>query len=234
MILLDLEDTLIDHSGAEEAAVHAFGERFGDAIPRYDAAGFLVLWRVVAAKHMAAFLSRDISYQEQRRRRMRDIFGDPGLADAVCDERFGWYLAHYEHSLRVFDDVVPFLDHHSDRKIAVLSNGSQRHQELILDYLGIRPRLAFVLTAEQAGCAKPDPRIFRLACERLGAPPAQVAYIGDDLYQDGIAAKAAGLRGVWLNRHGRSQPHPCESIASLEQFEAQRRPASVRRKAMAS
>ncbi len=44
--------------------------------------------------------------------------------------------------------------------------------------------------------------IFHTACARLGFPPAEVAHVGDRLDLDAIAARDAGLAGVWLNRTG--------------------------------
>jgi len=45
---------------------------------------------------------------------------------------------------------------------------------------------AFVLSFE-LGVQKPDPRIFRTACERLGLPPAEVLMVGDHRPDDGGA-----------------------------------------------
>jgi HAD superfamily hydrolase (TIGR01493 family) len=46
----------------------------------------------------------------------------------------------------------------------------------------------YVLSYE-AGTAKPDPRIFELACHMLGHEPADVLMIGDDTTADGAAAR---------------------------------------------
>ncbi|MDX3355209.1 HAD-IA family hydrolase [Streptomyces sp. ME01-24h] len=46
---------------------------------------------------------------------------------------------------------------------------------------------AFVLSFEH-GVKKPDPRLFRIACEGLGLPPERVVMVGDDRRADGGAA----------------------------------------------
>jgi HAD superfamily hydrolase (TIGR01493 family) len=46
---------------------------------------------------------------------------------------------------------------------------------------------AFVLSFEH-GVQKPDPRLFRIACEALGLPPRDVAMVGDSRSADGGAA----------------------------------------------
>jgi HAD superfamily hydrolase (TIGR01509 family) len=50
-----------------------------------------------------------------------------------------------------------------------------------------------VVTSAGAGAAKPDPRLFRLALERLGVDPARALHVGDS-DADRLGAEAAGLR----------------------------------------
>ncbi|MDX2545716.1 HAD family hydrolase [Streptomyces sp. WI04-05B] len=46
---------------------------------------------------------------------------------------------------------------------------------------------AYVLSYEH-GIQKPDPRLFKMACDALGAAPADVLMVGDDRHADGGAA----------------------------------------------
>lgn len=46
---------------------------------------------------------------------------------------------------------------------------------------------------------KPDPRIFRLALEALGAAPDDSVHVGDSLENDVRGALGAGMRAVWIN-----------------------------------
>ena len=55
---------------------------------------------------------------------------------------------------------------------------------------------AYTLSYE-AGCTKPDPRLFHLACTTLGVEPANVLMVGDDPRADS-GAVAAGLRVLLL------------------------------------
>ncbi len=55
-----------------------------------------------------------------------------------------------------------------------------------------------VVTAESAGCYKPDPRIYSAGVEALGAHPDEVLFVaGSPL--DVVGAHAAGLRVAWHN-----------------------------------
>jgi putative hydrolase of the HAD superfamily len=52
-----------------------------------------------------------------------------------------------------------------------------------------------VVTSAEAGAAKPDPAIFRLALTRLGAEPGRTVHVGDGP-ADALGAANAGLRFV--------------------------------------
>ena len=61
-----------------------------------------------------------------------------------------------------------------------------------LDRLGIADRFAVIVSSAAAGVEKPDPRIFRLVLDRLGASPERALHIGDS-NADRVGAQAAGL-----------------------------------------
>jgi putative hydrolase of the HAD superfamily len=100
-------------------------------------------------------------------------------------------------------------------QIAVLSNGNQEQQEEKISRTSLGRYVDVVLTSDQLGVAKPDPRAFELACVHLGVPPHAAAYIGDQLEVDALAATAAGLRGIWLNRTGDPCPRGVETVNNL-------------------
>jgi putative hydrolase of the HAD superfamily len=50
-----------------------------------------------------------------------------------------------------------------------------------------------IVSSAEAGAAKPDPKIFQVALERLGVEPARAVHVGDDEV-DREGAFAAGLR----------------------------------------
>jgi putative hydrolase of the HAD superfamily len=51
-----------------------------------------------------------------------------------------------------------------------------------------------IISAEE-GIAKPDPRIFRIAAERLGVRPQEAVFV-DDRPENVQGARAVGMRGI--------------------------------------
>jgi len=199
-VLFDVDDTLIDHRGAEHAAALHFCGRFSAVLPCSEEE-FVVLWHRAAERHFASFNAGECSYQEQRRRRIREFFG-PGVDDSSADALFDVYYRAYRQNWRVFPDVLPCLDALAGEELGIVSNNSTEATLTKLKHTGLAERFAAVTTPDNAGASKPDARIFQAACARLGAPPQRCLYVGDRLDGDARAARDAGLTGVWLNRAG--------------------------------
>ena len=87
--------------------------------------------------------------------------------------------------------------------LASLTNGNADLQRI-----GIHAHFAHHVCARDSGVAKPDPRIFLAAAERLGVAPEQILHVGDDPAMDMAGARDAGLRTAWINREG--LPWPAE------------------------
>lgn len=65
-----------------------------------------------------------------------------------------------------------------------------------LEALGLQSWFSAVVTPADAGVAKPDPGIFELALERLGASPKRALHVGDGAV-DEDGARAAGMQFEW-------------------------------------
>ncbi len=58
----------------------------------------------------------------------------------------------------------------------------------------------WIITAEQAGSYKPDPRNFELAFTRMGGSRERILHVAQSLFHDHVTAKALGLTTVWIDR----------------------------------
>jgi putative hydrolase of the HAD superfamily len=65
--------------------------------------------------------------------------------------------------------------------------------------LGLDAYFNAVLDSALVGIRKPDPRIFGLACERLGVRPGDAVSVGDEPRNDVLASTQAGLRAILLD-----------------------------------
>jgi putative hydrolase of the HAD superfamily len=201
-VLFDLDDTLLDHGAAMRKAVACVHESFAIATPLDS---FREKWSDASERCYPRYLANEISFAEQRRARVRAAIGHP-LSDREVDEIVSVYVAEYERSWTMFDDVLPCLESLAAFRLGVLSNGAASEQRRKLSSLGLLPRFDAVLTSEEAGAAKPVPLVFHLACEALRVAPAEAIHVGDRFDLDAVAAQRAGLGGVWLNRRREALP----------------------------
>lgn len=86
----------------------------------------------------------------------------------------------------------------SGMPIGVVTDGTALVQGAKVELLGLRDRAdAVILTdAVGAGRPKPAPDGFEIACELLGVPPAESAYVANDLRKDFIAPRTLGMRTI--------------------------------------
>lgn len=91
-------------------------------------------------------------------------------------------------------EAVPFLRRLRRLGVpfGVVSNSDGRVRALLRG-AGLLRLLPFVVDSHAFGVEKPDPRIFREGCRRLGLPPRDVAYVGDIPSVDVVGARRAGL-----------------------------------------
>jgi 2-haloacid dehalogenase len=60
----------------------------------------------------------------------------------------------------------------------------------------------WIVTAEQVGAYKPDPRNFHVAFERIGLPRERILHVAQSVFHDHRTAKRLGLATVWIDRRG--------------------------------
>jgi 2-haloacid dehalogenase len=108
-------------------------------------------------------------------------------------------------------------------KTAILSNGTPAILAAAVAAAGLAGRFDAVLSVEEVGAFKPDPRVYQLAVDRLGIPAAAIAFVSSNGW-DAHAASAFGMRVVWCNRTGQPRERlpgaPDREITTLAELPA--------------
>ena len=218
MILLDIDDTLIDHSKAEYLASIQFGEYFHKFIPEYDEKYFASRWKSEAEKYYKKFLLGEVSFKEQRQLRIKGIFKNENMSITDIDEYFKYYKKKYEDNWELFDDVKPFLEKNREEGFGIISDGQHEQQTYKLKKMGILKYINFIVTAESSKSSKPNKKIFEQAIKLSKCKKDELCYIGDSLEKDAIGAKNAGIEGILLNRNGLIKANNVIVIQSLSDY----------------
>jgi putative hydrolase of the HAD superfamily len=105
-----------------------------------------------------------------------------------------WYLEN---------DAIPTLkslQEHGYRLGMVSNTSDDDNVQQMLDRWELRSFFESIVTSAGVGFRKPDERIFRVALDHFGVPPAQVAMVGDSLEADILGANQLGLYSIWITR----------------------------------
>ena len=105
--------------------------------------------------------------------------------------------------MKAIEGLREFLQQLSEAEIrlAVASSGSNGRVNYVLDLLDLRHYFQAIVTGDQVTYGKPDPTIFRVACDHLRVQPSETLVFEDSV--SGVrAAKAAGMRCVGVATNG--------------------------------
>ncbi len=124
-------------------------------------------------------------------------------------------LGAYRH-LSPYGDAAPTLKslRAQGLQTAILSNGDPGMLNAAVGAAGLAPQLDAVLSVEDIGVFKPDPRVYTLMTQRFGLVPEQIAFVSSNAW-DAQAAAAFGARVFWCNRTQQPDEYDLASKATV-------------------
>lgn len=184
LVLLALDDTLLDRSGAFRLWAKGFLDEIGapqddlDWLLSVDADGLTPRWDIadlIRDRYQLTVPSIDI---------LEELHEGP-LSFERLDPLVGC-------ALQIAGDagLVP----------VVVTNGQSEVQDSRIRRTGLDRYIADWVISEQAGVSKPNPRIFALAAQRVRMRLGGAWVVGDSPEADIGGAAAMGLPSVWLHR----------------------------------
>jgi HAD superfamily hydrolase (TIGR01662 family) len=204
-VLFDLDDTLFDHARATRVALGALRE-VDSALGRWSIDELDRRHRVVLEMWHQEVLAGRASIEQARIARFAELVGQAGGDGA--DHRAGalasQYRSVYETTWFTVPGARPLLEAIVEQglRVAVVTNNVRQEQEIKLARCGLTSLVGTLVTSEEVGVQKPDPRIFQTALDRIGVSAPDAVMVGDAWLTDVEGARRAGLRPVWLNRFG--------------------------------
>jgi 2-haloacid dehalogenase len=122
-------------------------------------------------------------------------------------------------TLAPFADAASALEDLNPRhRLAILSNGAPDMLVAVVNHSGLASRFEAVISVEEVGVFKPDPRVYQRAVDRLGVAAGDIGFVSSNGW-DAAGAKAFGFTVFWINRTGapveRLGVQPDHVLASL-------------------
>jgi 2-haloacid dehalogenase len=85
------------------------------------------------------------------------------------------------------------------QRLAILSNGSPRMLEAVVEHVGLKSAFAALISADRVRTYKPSPTVYQLAVEALELKKGEIGFVSSN-YWDVAGAAAFGFQAFWLNR----------------------------------
>ena len=204
-IFFDLDRTLWDFDASSNEAFHDIYEKFGLKNKGVDSVSSFkdyykhhneILW----GQYREGKLSKEVL----RGLRFHLTLKEFGVDDEELAQQIGMHYVKISPLLvHLFPNAFQILDYlHPKYQLHIITNGFSEVQYTKLETSGLGKYFIKVITSEEAGVKKPDPKIFELALNKAKANLDASIMIGDDPEVDIIGAKNIGMDQVLFDPQG--------------------------------
>ena len=133
--------------------------------------------------------------------KVREMAETSATAIFAVAKFYGVTLPPWNNSLeKLYPETPAVLEKLAQKyKLGIIANQVEGTQKRI-DNWGIGKYFDVVVASAEAGVAKPDSAIFKIALEKAGCKPENAVMIGDRLDNDIIPAKKLGMKTIWVRQ----------------------------------
>lgn len=203
-ILFDLDNTLIDRTAT---VLHFLKDQYKE----FDFINFC---------NEEDYLNSFMKYDNNGYAEKLDIYGkivnDLKIKKTTPETLLRHFKENYPYEPILFPEVKQELQKLKDTnlKIAIVSNGRTKGQNLKIKKSGIKDFFDFIVISEEFGAKKPEISIYNHALSLLDMKPGSVLFVGDHPKYDVEMPRSLGMKAIW--RKGNYFDPPTESDANID------------------
>ena len=154
-------------------------EASGEEHPEFDA---VALWREFLVRNLNGTCRPPVDKLQATARFLAEI-----------------YRGISRHRLELYPDVRSVLEDLKPRfSLAVVSDGQRVWALPEMRATGIDRYFDPIVISSDFGFRKPDPRLFQIALDKIGAGPQEVLFVGNDMHRDVFGARNLGIKTVFF------------------------------------
>jgi len=162
-----------------------------------------MLWRQKQLEYtwLRSLMGRYVDFAQVTAQALHYALQVYAIEDAALEQRL--LLAY--NQLTSYTEVKDTLKQLRESGIAtaILSNGSPSMLQAAVEHAGLTDLIDEVISVDQLGIYKPDPRVYQLALDSFGVTKSQVLFHSSNAW-DVAGAVNFGFNVAWINRF--SQP----------------------------
>jgi putative hydrolase of the HAD superfamily len=212
VLLLDLDDTILDDSGARDECWRVACAEAAEARPGLDP----------DALRQEIERVRDVFWSDPDRHRewrlhMRRAWGriatdalarlgvhDPDLGSRIGDRHFELRdaaISPLPGAVQVLRDLKSL-----NVRLGLVTNGGSEGQRTKIDRFALAVHFDYIGIEGEVGFGKPHRAAYEAALRSLRSTPNDTWMVGDNLEWDVSGAQAIGIYGIWLDKNGNGLP----------------------------
>lgn len=214
-IFFDLDHTLWDFEKNSALTFKKIFELNGLSI-KLDK--FLNYYQNINLKYWRLYRVDKVTKEALRYGRIKDTFdiikydASDELILKLADD-YITYLSSFNH---LFDGTHEILGYLKERySLHIITNGFNEVQNKKLKNSGILKYFKEIITSEEVGVKKPNPKVFEYALEKANARKEESVMIGDSWEADIMGAKNYGLDVIYCNFDGNKVDESINSVSNL-------------------
>ncbi len=217
-IFFDLDHTLWDFDANSDQSFKYIFKQLNIDI---DFEKFKNYYYPINAHYWKLFREDKISKKDLRFGRLNDTFVKLNyrvnadkivlLSEAYIDNLSN-YNALIEGTIAILDYLKPKY------KMHIITNGFEEIQDKKMTKSGLAPYFETVITSEQVGVKKPNPKIFSFALETCKAGASESIMIGDNYEADVMGAIDFGIEAIFCNFNKQPSAQNIKSVTNLMQL----------------
>ena len=235
-LLFDVHGTLIDKGGMEavergRAKVVAFLNANGISLSNE---AYKEVWIANLKKHRKDYEQlNEVSFYGWYKGILNDLgISEPNEAwiDQLNEEWMHGFIettTEIQPAKQVLSELKPLY------RLSVISNSLGRNTEVDLVRTGLRDFFDVLIVSSDIGKRKPHPRIFQAALDAMGLKAEEAIMVGDNLQEDIVGAKNAGMKTVYVPQED-SLKMIAELGKTLSESEIKQDPGPEEREALES
>ena len=198
--IFDLDDTLYNYKDINNIAIEKVCEYVCVQL-NIDKHTFYNAFEI-ARENTKNFMTYDCAAQHNRIiyfQKTLEVLGVNPIAYAL--EMYDIYWNTMLKKMELNDGVLDLFEYLKEKniKIGICTDLTTHIQHRKLRKLEIDKYIDCIVTSEEAGLEKPNPRMFELCLKKLGLQPQETFYVGDSFKKDIIGANSVGIFPIWLS-----------------------------------
>ncbi|MFH5833442.1 YjjG family noncanonical pyrimidine nucleotidase [Halalkalibaculum sp. DA3122] len=196
-IYFDLDDTLLDHRGAEKAALNDLYHQF-DFFSITTPDTLIETYHRINTALWREYGKGEIERKTLQRLRFEKTLRSLRLDESACEEVGDYYMKAYRNHWSWTGGAEAVFKHISTQfDVGILTNGFAETQKKKIEQFGLADTARHLVISEETGYLKPQPEIFEHATSLTRHKPEEILYIGDSYTSDVIGGTAFGWNVAW-------------------------------------